>query len=155
LKLKINEYLRICILIIVIAVIGISYTLYYAFTHNGEVIYQNYGITQVISVNPSLSFFQILVIIILGFGLIASIVYIAYTHGGKIKPEKILENEEKSIFFILETILLTIILTLVIVIPTNIFLEKYNTNENYQTTVNERGNSLGNNKNMNAQLRIR
>ena len=58
-KIKINEYVRICCLIIIIAIVGISYTLYYAFTHNGEITYQNYGINQVISVNPSLSFFQI------------------------------------------------------------------------------------------------
>ena len=52
---KINEYIKICILIIIIAIIGISYTIYYAFTHNGEITYQSYGINQVISVNPTLS----------------------------------------------------------------------------------------------------
>ena len=46
-KIKINEYVRICCLIIIIAIVGISYTLYYAFTHNGEITYQNYGINQV------------------------------------------------------------------------------------------------------------
>ena len=128
-KIKINEYMRICILIIIIAIIGIGYTIYYAFEHNGEVVYQSYGISQVISVNPSLSFLQILVIILLGIGLIGAIVFIAYSHGGKISPEKILENSEKSIFFALETILLTTLLTLIIVIPTNILLERYNTSD--------------------------
>ena len=129
---KINEYIKICILIIIIAIIGISYTIYYAFTHNGEITYQSYGINQVISVNPTLSFLQILVIILLGLGFVGSIVFIAYSKGGKISPEKILESEEKSIFFALETILLTTILILVIVIPTNILLEKYNTSNNYK-----------------------
>ena len=137
-KFKINEYMRICILIIVIALIGIGYTIYYAFEHNGEVVYQSYGINQVISVNPSLSFLQILVIILLGIGLVGSIVFMAYSHGGKIKPEKLLESEEKSIFFALETVLLT----LIIVIPTNILLEKYNTSDNYQNTIRTNGNSV-------------
>ena len=146
-KLKINEYMRICILIITISLIGIGYTLYYAFEHNGEVVYQSYGINQVISVNPSLSFLQILVIILLGLGLVGSIVFIAYSHGGKIKPEKLLESEEKTIFFALETILFTVLLTLIIVIPTNILLEKYNTSDNYQNTVRTNGNSVSNNFN--------
>ena len=144
-KLKINEYMRVCILVIAIAVIGIGYTIYYAFEHNGEVVYQSYGINQVISVNPSLSFLQILVIILLGIGLVGSIVFMAYSHGGKIKPEKLLENEEKSIFFVLETILFTVLLTLIIVIPTNILLEKHNTSDNYQNTVRTSGNSVSSN----------
>lgn len=143
-KMKINEYMRVCILIILIAIIGIVYTLYYAFTHNGEVVYQSYGYSQVISVNPSLSFLQILVIVLLGMGLIAAIVYLAYSHGGKIKPEKLLESEEKSIFFAIETILLTALLTLIIVIPTNILLEKYNTSDNYYNTTQSNGNSVNN-----------
>ena len=143
-KIKINEYVRICCLIIIIAIVGISYTLYYAFTHNGEITYQNYGINQVISVNPSLSFFQILVIILLGIGLVGAILFIAYSHLGKIKPQELLENEEKIIFFALETILLTTLLTLIIVIPTNILLEKYNTSSNYQNIDESRGNSINN-----------
>lgn len=141
-KIKINEYMRICILIIIIAIIGIGYTIYYAFEHNGEVVYQSYGISQVISVNPSLSFLQILVIILLGIGLIGAIVFIAYSHGGKISPEKILENSEKSIFFALETILLTTLLTLIIVIPTNILLERYNTSDNYKNTTITDSNAI-------------
>ena len=148
---KINEYIKICILIIIIAIIGISYTVYYAFTHNGEITYQSYGINQVISVNPTLSFLQILVIILLGLGFIGSIVFIAYSKGGKISPEKILESEEKSIFFALETILLTTILTLVIVIPTNILLEKYNTSNNYKNETQIDGNSINSNINRNYQ----
>ena len=143
-KMKINEYMRVCILVILIAIIGIAYTLYYAFMHNGEVVYQSYGYSQVISVNPSLSFLQILVIVLLGMGLIAAIVYLAYSYGGKIKPEKLLENEEKSIFFAIETILLTALLTLIIVIPTNILLEKYNTSDNYYNTTKYNGNSVNN-----------
>ena len=150
-KLKINEYMRVCILIIVIALIGIGYTIYYAFEHNGEVVYQSYGINQVISVNPTLSFLQILVIILLGLGFVGSIVFIAYSKGGKISPEKILESEEKSIFFALETILLTTILTLVIVIPTNILLEKYNTSNNYKNETQIDGNSINSNINRNYQ----
>lgn len=146
LKIKINEYIKICILIIIIAIIGISYTIYYAFTHNGEITYQSYGISQVISVNPSLSFIQILVIILLGLGLVGSIVFIAYSKGGKINPENILENEEKSIFFALETILLTTILTLIIVIPTNILLEKYNTSNNYKNETQIDGNTINSNR---------
>ena len=69
----------------------------------------------------------------------------AYSHGGKIKPEKLLENEEKSIFFALETILFTVLLTLIIVIPTNILLEKHNTSDNYQNTVRTSGNSVSSN----------
>lgn len=141
-KIKINEYMRICILIIIIAIIGIGYTIYYAFEHNGEVVYQSYGISQVISVNPSLSFLQILVIILLGIGLIGAIVFIAYSHGGKISPEKILESSEKSIFFALETILLTTLLTLIIVIPTNILLERYNTSDNYKNTTITDSNAI-------------
>ena len=148
---KINEYIKICILIIIIAIIGISYTIYYAFTHNGEITYQSYGINQVISVNPTLSFLQILVIILLGLGFVGSIVFIAYSKGGKISPEKILESEEKSIFFALETILLTTILTLVIVIPTNILLEKYNTLNNYKNETQIDGNSINSNINRNYQ----
>ena len=148
---KINEYIKICILIIIIAIIGISYTIYYAFTHNGEITYQSYGINQVISVNPTLSFLQILVIILLGLGFVGSIVFIAYSIGGKISPEKILESEEKSIFFALETILLTTILTLVIVIPTNILLEKYNTSNNYKNETQIDGNSINSNINRNYQ----
>lgn len=148
---KINEYIKICILIIIIAIIGISYTVYYAFTHNGEITYQSYGINQVISVNPTLSFLQILVIILLGLGFVGSIVFIAYSKGGKISPEKILESEEKSIFFALETILLTTILTLVIVIPTNILLEKYNTSNNYKNETQIDGNSINSNINRNYQ----
>lgn len=148
---KINEYIKICILIIIIAIIGISYTIYYAFTHNGEITYQSYGINQVISVNPTLSFLQILVIILLELGFVGSIVFIAYSKGGKISPEKILESEEKSIFFALETILLTTILTLVIVIPTNILLEKYNTSNNYKNETQIDGNSINSNINRNYQ----
>lgn len=148
---KINEYIKICILIIIIAIIGISYTIYYAFTHNGEITYQSYGINQVISVNPTLSFLQILVIILLGLGFVGSIVFVAYSKGGKISPEKILESEEKSIFFALETILLTTILTLVIVIPTNILLEKYNTSNNYKNETQIDGNSINSNINRNYQ----
>lgn len=148
---KINEYIKICILIIIIAIIGISYTIYYAFTHNGEITYQSYGINQVISVNPTLSFLQILVIILLGLGFVGSIVFIAYSKGGKISPEKILESEEKSIFFALEIILLTTILTLVIVIPTNILLEKYNTSNNYKNETQIDGNSINSNINRNYQ----
>ena len=148
---KINEYIKICILIIIIAIIGISYTIYYAFTHNGEITYQSYGINQVISVNPTLSFLQILVIILLGLGFVGSIVFIAYSKGGKISPEKILESKEKSIFFALETILLTTILTLVIVIPTNILLEKYNTSNNYKNETQIDGNSINSNINRNYQ----
>ena len=148
---KINEYIKICILIIIIAIIGISYTIYYAFTHNGEITYQSYGINQVISVNPTLSFLQILVIILLGLGFVGSIVFIAYSKGGKISPEKILESEEKSIFFALETILLTTILILVIVIPTNILLEKYNTSNNYKNETQIDGNSINSNINRNYQ----
>ena len=148
---KINEYIKICILIIIIAIIGISYTIYYAFTHNGEITYQSYGINQVISVNLTLSFLQILVIILLGLGFVGSIVFIAYSKGGKISPEKILESEEKSIFFALETILLTTILTLVIVIPTNILLEKYNTSSNYKNETQIDGNSINSNINRNYQ----
>ena len=148
---KINEYIKICILIIIIAIIGISYTIYYAFTHNGEITYQSYGINQVISVNPTLSFLQILVIILLGLGFVGSIVFIAYSKGGKISPEKILESEEKSIFFALETILLTTILTLVIVIPTNILLEKYNTSNNYKNETQIDGNSINSNINRKYQ----
>lgn len=148
---KINEYIKICILIIIIAIIGISYTIYYVFTHNGEITYQSYGINQVISVNPTLSFLQILVIILLGLGFVGSIVFIAYSKGGKISPEKILESEEKSIFFALETILLTTILTLVIVIPTNILLEKYNTSNNYKNETQIDGNSINSNINRNYQ----
>ena len=148
---KINEYIKICILIIIIAIIGISYTIYYAFTHNGEITYQSYGINQVISVNPTLSFLQILVIILLGLGFVGSIVFIAYSKGGKISPEKILESEEKSIFFALETILLTTILTLVIVIPTSILLEKYNTSNNSKNETQIDGNSINSNINRNYQ----
>lgn len=148
---KINEYIKICILIIIIAIIGISYTIYYVFTHNGEITYQSYGINQVISVNPTLSFLQILVIILLGLGFVGSIVFIVYSKGGKISPEKILESEEKSIFFALETILLTTILTLVIVIPTNILLEKYNTSNNYKNETQIDGNSINSNINRNYQ----
>ena len=148
---KINEYIKICILIIIIAIIGISYTIYYAFTHNGEITYQSYGINQVISVNPTLSFLQILVIILLGLGFVGSIVFIAYSKGGKISTEKILESEEKSIFFALETILLTTILILVIVIPTNILLEKYNTSNNYKNETQIDGNSINSNINRNYQ----
>ena len=148
---KINEYIKIFILIIILAIIGISYTIYYAFTHNGEITYQSYGINQVISVNPTLSFLQILVIILLGLGFVGSIVFIAYSKGGKISPEKILESEEKSIFFALETILLTTILTLVIVIPTNILLEKYNTSNNYKNETQIDGNSINSNINRNYQ----
>lgn len=148
---KINEYIKICILIIIIAIIGISYTIYYAFTHNGEITYQSYGINQVISVNPTLSFLQILVIILLGLGFVGSIVFIVYSKGGKISPEKILESEEKSIFFALETILLTTILTLVIVIPTNILLEKYNTSNNYKNETQIDGNSINSNINRKYQ----
>lgn len=134
LKHKINEYVRVCLLIIIITLIGIGYTIYYAFQHNGQVVYQAYGINQIVNVNPSLSLIQIIVIILLGLGLVGAIVFLAYSRGGKIKPEQLLESEEKSIFFALETILLTILLTLIIVIPTNILLEKYNTSNNYQNT---------------------
>ena len=66
----------------------------------------------------------------------------AYSHGGKIKPEKLLKNKKKSIFFALETVLFTVLLTLIIVIPTNILLEKYNTSDNYQNTIRTNGNSV-------------
>ena len=141
-KNKINEYVRICLLIIIIALIGISYTIYYVFKHNGQVVYQSYGLRQVVNVDPSLSFIQIIVIILLGLGLVGAIVYLAYSHGGKIRPEKLLESEEKSIFFALETVLFTVLLTLIIVIPTNILLEKYNTSDNYQNTTEMDGDTV-------------
>lgn len=71
-----------------------------------------------------------------------SAVFMAYTHAGKISPEKILENEEKSIFFILEIILLTTLLVLLIVIPKNILLEKYNTSDNYQNITQSLNNAI-------------
>ena len=141
-KNKINEYVRICLLIIIIALIGISYTIYYAFKHTGQVVYHSYGLRQVVNVDPSLSFIQIIVIILLGLGLVGAIVYLAYSHGGKIRPEKLLESEEKSIFFALETVLFTVLLTLIIVIPTNILLEKYNTSDNYQNTTEMDGDTV-------------
>lgn len=99
LKNKFNEYVRICLLIIVIALIGISYTIYYAFCHNGEVVYRSYGIDQVIAVNPSLSFLQILVIVILGLALVGAILFLVYTHAGKKSPEELLKNQEKKYLF--------------------------------------------------------
>lgn len=149
LKIKINEYLRICLLIIIISLIGISYTLYYAFQHNGEVTYSNYGINEVINVNPSLTFIQVLVILILGLAFVGAIVFLAYTKGGKENLETILQDNHKSIFYILETLLMTILLTLIIVIPSNILLEKYNTSDNYHSTVQSRGNNINNGINWN------
>ncbi len=137
-----NEYVRICLLVIAIAIIGISYTIYYAFTHNGEIVYESYGINQVIGVNPCLNFFQILVIIVLGIGLTGAILYLGYSHFGKISPEDLLEDEQKSIIFAIETILFTILLTLIIVIPTNILLEKYNTSGDYQNTISTNNNRI-------------
>lgn len=142
LKNKFNEYVRICLLIIVIALIGISYTIYYAFCHNGEVVYRSYGIDQVIAVNPSLSFLQILVIVILGLALVGAILFLVYTHAGKKSPEELLKNQEKSIFFVIETVLFTILLALIIIIPTNILLEKNNTSDNYQNRAQENGNAI-------------
>lgn len=142
LKNKFNEYVRICLLIIVIALIGISYTIYYAFSHNGEIVYRSYGIDQVIAVNPSLSFLQILVIIILGLALVGAILFLVYTHAGKKSLEELLENQEKSIFFVIETVLFTILLSLIIIIPTNILLEKNNTSDNYQNTTQRNGNTI-------------
>lgn len=141
-KNKINEYVRVCLLIIIIALIGISYTIYYAFQHNGQVVYQAYGFNQIVNIDPSLSLIQIIVIILLGLGLVGAIVFLAYSHGGKIRPEKLLESEEKTIFFAMETVLFTILLTLIIVIPTNILLEKYNTSNNYQNTTQINGNTV-------------
>lgn len=141
-KNKFNEYVRICLLIIIIALIGISYTIYYAFCHNGEAVYRSYGIEQVISINPSLSFLQILVIIILLLALIGAIMFLVYTKAGKIHPKEIFKSEEKTIFFVMETLLFTILLTLIIVIPTNILLEKYNTSDNYQNTTQASGNTI-------------
>ena len=142
LKNKLNEYVRICLLIIIIALIGISYTIYYAFSHNGEAVYRNYGIEQVIAVNPSLSFLQILVIIVLGIALVGSVMFLFYTKAGKVSPKEIFKSEEKGIFFMIETMLFTILLTLIIVIPVNILLEKYNTSENYINTTQTNGNSI-------------
>lgn len=141
-KNKFNEYIRVCLLIIIIALIGISYTVYYAFFHNGEAVYRSYGIEQVIAVNPSLSFLQILVIIILGFTLVGAIMFLVYTKAGEKNPKEVLKDQEKSTFLIVETILFTILLTLVIVIPTNILLEKYNTSDNYKNTTQGSGNSI-------------
>ena len=144
LKRKVNEYIRICLLIILISIIGISYTIYYAFGHNGELVYQSHGISQIINIDPSLSFLQVLVIIILGLGLVGATLFLAYTKGGKKDVSVLLENEEKSVFYGLETILLTTLLTLIIVIPTNILLEKYNKSENYQNSVENYGNTVNN-----------
>ncbi len=141
-KNKFNEYIRVCSLIIIISLIGISYTIYYAFFHNGEAVYRSYGIDQVIAINPSLSFLQILVIIILGFTLVGAIMFLVYTKAGEKNPKEVLKNQEKSTFFIVETILFTILLTLVIVIPTNILLEKYNTSDNYKNMTQGSGNSI-------------
>ena len=149
LKFKTNGYIRICILIVMIVLIGISYTIYYAFSHNGQGIYQSYGINQVININPSLTFFQIAVIVLLCLGLVGAILFLAYTKGGKIGPEQLLENEEKSIFFALETVLFTILLTLIIVIPTNIMLEKYNKSDDYQNTIETNGNTINSSINWN------
>lgn len=141
-KKRWNTYVRICLLIMVISIVGVSYTLYYAFTHNGEMTYQSFGINQVISVNPSLSFMQILVIILLGFCFVASIVFLAYTKGGTISPSEIFKNGEKEIFYIIETILFTILLTLVIVIPTNIILENTNNETNNYNNNTNAGNAI-------------
>lgn len=141
-KNKFNEYVRISLLVIVIALIGISYTIYYAFCHNGEAIYRSYGIEQVISVKPSLSFLQVLVITVLLLALIGAIMFLIYTKAGKKSLKELFENEEKTILFITETLLFTILLTLIIVIPTNILLEKYNTHDNYQNTIPTNGNSI-------------
>lgn len=142
LKNKLNEYVRICLLIIIIASIGIGYTLYYAFTHNGEAVYRSYGIEQVVGVNPALSFLQVLVILILGLALVGAIVFLLYTKAGKKAPEELFEDKEKIWFFAIETLLLTILLTLLIVIPTNILLEKYKTSDSYKTTVETTENSI-------------
>lgn len=141
-KFKTNGYIRICILIVMIALIGISYTIYYAFSHNGQVIYRSYGINQVININPTLTFFQVIAIVLLCLGLVGAILFLVYTKGGKISPEQLLAQEEKSIIFTLETVLLTILLTLIIVIPTNILLEKYNKSDNYQNTTEIKGNTI-------------
>lgn len=142
LKNKFNEYVRICLLIIIIALIGISYTIYYAFCHNGEAVYRSYGINQVIGVNPSLSFFQVLVIVIMGLALVGSIMFLVYTKAGKTSPEVLFKEDEKGLLLIIETILFTILLTLIIVIPTNILLEKYNTSDSYKNTTQTNGNSI-------------
>ena len=137
-KKRFNVYMRICLLVMIISIIWISYTLYYAFTHNGEVTYQNFGINQVISVDPTLTFIQILVLFILIFTFVASIVFIFYTKGGKISPEEEFKSNEKSMFYIIETVLFTILLTLIIVIPTNIILE--NTNQTSNNNINSQSN---------------
>jgi len=142
LKNKFNEYVRICLLIIVIALIGIGYIIYYAFCHNGEAVYRSYGIDQVIGVNPSLSFFQILVIVVMGLALVGSIMFLVYTKAGKKSPEELFKEDDKGILLIIETVLFTILLTLIIVIPTNILLEKYNTSDSYKTTTQTNGNSI-------------
>lgn len=122
-KTKLNEFVRIATLIIIISIIGIGYTLFWAFQHNGEHMYTRYGVEQVIITDPALTFFQVLVITLLSLSLVGSIMYLIYSHGGKIKPEKLFSSSEKGIIFSMETILLTIILILIIIIPTNIMLE--------------------------------
>ena len=110
-KNKFNEYVRICLLIIVIALIGIGYIIYYAFCHNGEAVYRSYGIDQVIGVNPSLSLFQILVIVVMGLALVGSIMFLVYTKAGKKSPEELFKEDDKGILLIIETVLFTILLT--------------------------------------------
>lgn len=122
-KTKWNEFVRIAILIIIISVIGIGYTLFLAFQHNGENIYTHYGIQQVIETNQTLTFPQILIITLLGICLVGSVMYLVYSHGGKIHPEKLFDDSKKGIIYLIETFLITIILVLVIVIPVNILLD--------------------------------
>lgn len=122
-KTKWNEFARIAILIIIISIIGISYTIFLAFQHNGGDIYTSYGIKQTITGNLTLTFFQILIITLLSIGLVGSIMYLFYSHGGKIHPEKLFNDSEKGIIYLIETVLITIILVLVIVIPVNVILD--------------------------------
>lgn len=144
-KSKWNEFVRIAVLIIIIAIIGISYTLFWAFGHNGETIYRQYGLEQVITSSPALTFFQILVITILSISLVGSIMYLIYSHGGKIRPDKLFTEAEKGIAFLIETVLLTILLVLIIVIPVNLILDYNKTTNNYnnypQTSDNYRANN--------------
>ncbi len=120
--------IRIAILIVLTTILGIGMTIYQAVENNSVVSnygYANYGFYQKASpTNTQLTMSQIMIIFILLFFLIASILYLVYSHFGKTDYKELLKEEEKVITYLIESFLCTILLTLIITFCTNYFLLK-------------------------------
>lgn len=125
--------IRIAILVILTTILGIGMTIYQAVENNSTV--SNYGFYQQVSPsNTQLTISQITIIFILLFFLSASILYLIYSHFGKIDYKEFLKEEEKVITYLIETLLCSILLTLIITFCTNYFLLKDTVVTNSNTT---------------------